>query len=74
MLDGREGVRIHDLRLRHFSGSRVARMANLRRWSTSGTPPPRLHCGISTWSPARDAEIAADLSRLAEGPAEGRTL
>jgi integrase len=61
---GREGVRVHDLR--HFSGTMIARVANLpesmRRLGHSTVRASLLYQQVVS---GRDAEIAAALSELA---------
>jgi integrase len=63
---GREGVRIHDLR--HFAGTQTVRVANLVETMTRlGHSTVKASLLYQQQVSGRDVEIAAALSRLAEG-------
>ena len=68
---GRPSVRIHDLR--HFSGTQVARVANLRETMAHlGHSTPSASLRYQHLVSGRDAEIAESLSMLAESPAKDK--
>jgi integrase len=68
---GREGVRIHDLR--HFAGTQTARVANLpESMARMGHTSVKASLMYQQRVSGRDAEIADDLSALAEAEL-GRT-